>query len=314
MVPADFEEGIMKQKFRVYQVDSFTKEKLMGNPAGVVPDARGLSDKQMLRLARELNNSETAFLFPGVPGAYDVHVRFFTPTREVPICGHGTIASHYVRALELGLDSARVIQKSQAGLFSVDVIRENGDYRVVMSQGKADIGEPLSLAQQERLLAALGLAREDLRSDCPVVPATTGASKVMVGIRELDKLHSLHPDMEALIRLSHETGSNGYHVFTIHPGQTPLIHGRMFAPANGNQEDPVTGTSNGPLGAYLIKFGLIPAQGDEVRFVAAQGEAMGRAGSMEVRVALEHGAPGEIRIFGDAVVAFQTEIELDCEA
>lgn len=301
----------MKHKVRVYQVDAFTKEKLAGNPAGVVPDARGLSDEQMLRLARELNNSETAFLFPGVPGEYDVQIRFFTPTREVPICGHGTIASHYVRALELGLDSARVIQKSQAGLFSVDVIREQGDTKVVMSQGKADIGAPLSREQQDRLLIALGLTREDLRPDCPIVPATTGASKVMVGIRELDKLHSLCPDMEALIRLSHEIGSNGYHVFTVHPGASPLIHGRMFGPANGVREDPVTGTSNGPLGAYLVKFGLLPADGDGVCFVAAQGEAMGRPGSMEVQVALENGAPGEIRIVGDAVIAFQTEMELD---
>ena len=302
----------MKHKVRVYQVDAFTKEKLAGNPAGVVPDARGLSDEQMLRLARELNNSETAFLFPGVPGEYDVQIRFFTPTREVPICGHGTIASHYVRALELGLDnSTRVIQKSQAGLFAVDVIREQGDTRVIMSQGKADIGAPLSQAQQDRLLMALGLTREDLRSDCPIVPATTGASKVMVGIRELDKLHSLSPDMDALIRLSHEIGSNGYHVFTVHLGASPLVHGRMFGPANGVREDPVTGTSNGPLGAYLVKFGLLPADGDEVCFVAAQGEAMGRPGSMEVRVALEDGAPGEIRIVGDAVIAFQTEMELD---
>ncbi|MEA4933042.1 MAG: PhzF family phenazine biosynthesis isomerase [Lawsonibacter sp.] len=304
----------MKRKFRIYQVDAFTKAKLAGNPAGVVPDAWGLSEEQMLRLARELNNSETAFLFPGVPGEYDVQVRFFTPTREVPICGHGTIAAHDVRALELGLDSARVIQKSQAGLFAVNVLREHGDIRVVMSQGKADIGEPLSQVQQAYLLTALGLTREDLRLDCPIVPATTGASKVMVGIRELDTLHALCPNMEALIRLSHEIGSNGYHVFTVHPGASPLIHGRMFGPANGVREDPVTGISNGPLGAYLVKFGLLPAQGDEIRFVAAQGEAMGRPGSMEVRVALEHGVPGEIRIVGDAVIAFQTEMELNCEA
>ncbi len=304
----------MKRKFRIYQVDAFTKEMLAGNPAGVVPDARGLSEGQMLRLARELNNSETAFLFPGVPGEYDVHIRFFTPTREVPICGHGTIASHYVRALELGLDSGRVIQKSPAGLFAVDLIREGGDIRVVMSQGKAEIGEPLSPDRQERLLAALGLTRDDLRPDCPIVPATTGASKVMVGIRGLDKLHSLCPDLEELIRLSRETGSNGYHVFTFHPGESPLVHGRMFGPANGVREDPVTGTSNGPLGAYLVRFGLLSALGDEVSFVAAQGEAMGRPGSMEVRVALEDGAPGEIRIVGDAVIAFQTEIELDCES
>lgn len=301
----------MKRTYRIYQVDAFTTEKLSGNPAGVVPDARGLSDEEMRRIARELNNSETAFLFPGVPGEYDVHIRFFTPTREVPICGHGTVASHVVRAMELGLDRARVVQKSGAGLFSVDVDRDGGGYQVTMSQGKAEFGEPLTPGQARRLCRALGLAPDDLRPDCPLRAASTGASKVMVGIREAAKLHALAPDMEALKALSGEVGSNGYHVFTLHPGQDPLVHARMFAPANGNNEDPVTGTANGPLGAYLVRFGLIPAQGQKVRFTAMQGEAMGRPGSMEVRVALEDGAPGEIQIIGRAVVAFSTQLELE---
>ena len=100
-------------------------------------------------------------------------------------------------------------------------------------------------------------------------------------------------------------------VFTLHPGEEPLVHARMFGPANGVAEDPVTGIANGPMGAYLVRNGLIPAEGDEVRFTAVQGEAMGRPGSMEVRVALEDGQPGEIQIVGDAVVAFQTTLELD---
>ena len=91
----------MKRSYTVYQVDAFTKEKLSGNPAGVVLDARGLSDEEMRRIARELNNSETAFLLPGTPGESDVHIRFFTPTQEdrytyrprhhrLPLCpGHG---------------------------------------------------------------------------------------------------------------------------------------------------------------------------------------------------------------------------------
>lgn len=304
----------MKKTFRVYQVDAFTKEKFTGNPAGVVPDAEGLSEAQMQSLARELNNSETAFLFPGKEGECDVHVRFFTVTREVPLCGHATVASHYVRALEQGLDRATVVQKCGAGTFSVDVERAGEGWRVTMSQGTAQIGGELSFEHRERMLRALGLTEADLRPDCPVAPATTGAGKVMVGIRSVDKLHALHPNMEALKELSADIGINGYHVFTLHPGEEPLVHGRMFAPANGNNEDPVTGTSNGPLGAYLVHFGLIPAEGDEVRFVAAQGEAMGRPGSMEVRVALQDGRPDEVRIVGDAVVAFQAELELECEA
>ncbi len=86
--------------YRVYQVDSFTRQKFSGNPAGVVSNADGLTEQQMQQLARELNNSETAFIFAGQKPDYDVEVRYFTPTTEVPICGHATIAAHYVRAVE----------------------------------------------------------------------------------------------------------------------------------------------------------------------------------------------------------------------
>lgn len=90
----------MRKKYRIYQIDSFTKELFTGNPAGVVTNADGLSDTQMQQIARELNNSETAFIFSSNIDNYDIHVRFFTPTNEVPICGHATIAAHYARATE----------------------------------------------------------------------------------------------------------------------------------------------------------------------------------------------------------------------
>lgn len=100
------ERGIKMKKYRVYQVDSFTREKFSGNPAGVVYHADGLTERQMQQLARELNNSETAFIFTGQKPDYDVEVRYFTPTTEVPICGHATIAAHYVRAIEEKLSTS----------------------------------------------------------------------------------------------------------------------------------------------------------------------------------------------------------------
>lgn len=80
--------------YNIYQVDSFTKNRFCGNPAGVVLNANGLSEEQMQQIARELNNSETAFILSPNSSHYDIEVRFFTPTKEVPICGHATIAAH----------------------------------------------------------------------------------------------------------------------------------------------------------------------------------------------------------------------------
>ena len=104
--------------YKIYQVDSFTRDRFHGNPAGVVPDAKGLTDEQMLRIARELNNSETAFMFETDSPDYDIEVRFFTPTTEVPICGHATIAAHYVRAKERNMEGGTVVQKTKAGILS----------------------------------------------------------------------------------------------------------------------------------------------------------------------------------------------------
>ena len=300
----------MSRVYRVYQVDAFTKEKLLGNPAGVVPNADGLNEPQMQKIARELNNSETAFIFSADDGTHDVRVRFFTPTREVPICGHATVSAHYVRAVEGNMPACRVLQKTGAGILPVDILREGGDYRIVMTQGKIEIGEPFPDPLRRRLTEALGIGVEDLRADCPVVIASTGHSKVMVGIRDVALLHALRPDMAALSQLSGEIGCNGFYVFTLHPGETPLVHGRMFAPAIGIQEDPVTGNANGPLGAYLVRFGFAGVANGDFSFEAVQGEAIGRAGRMKVSVKVENEAPVEVKIAGDAVIAFSTTLEL----
>jgi PhzF family phenazine biosynthesis protein len=264
----------------------------------------------MQAIARELNNSETAFIFSASDGTHDVRVRFFTPTREVPICGHATVSAHYVRAVEGNLPAGRVLQKTGAGILPVDILREGGETRVVMTQGKIETGEPFSEALRKRLAGALGIGAEDLRADCPVLIASTGHSKVMVPIKELARLHALRPDMAALAKLSGEIGCNGFYVFTLHPGETPLIHGRMFAPAIGILEDPVTGNANGPLGAYLVRYGFSSTKDGEFSFEAVQGEAIGRPGRMKVSVKVENGEPMEVKIAGDAVIAFSTTLEL----
>ena len=300
----------MKNLYRVYQIDSFTKERLAGNPAGVITNADGLSDRQMQKIARELNNSETAFIFKPENSTYDVQVRFFTPTNEVPICGHATIAAHYARAIENHLGTTRVLQKTGAGILPVDIVRENDDYKIIMTQGKIEVGDVLPRKVQQSLVSALGITQHDILENCPVAIASTGHSKVMIGIKDINLLHSLKPNMDSLSRLSHKIGCNGYFVFTMNQNDTPMVHGRMFAPAIGINEDPVTGNANGPLGAYLVHYGIATHNGSQFTFEAIQGEAIGRAGTMEVQVKIENDQPIEVKIVGNAVIAFSTELAL----
>ncbi len=298
--------------YRIYQVDSFTREKFHGNPAGVVPNADGLTVEQMQRIARELNNSETAFLFSSNVADYDVEVRFFTPTTEVPLCGHATIAAHYVRAIEGIAVSGRVLQKTKAGILPVDIIQENGEYSIIMTQGTPEVSKPFAYDLVKRIAEALGIAINDLREDCPIAISSAGHSKIMVGIKSNAQLHLLKPNMEELSAISAEVGCNGYYVFTLNPEDEVLVHGRMFAPAIGILEDPVTGNANGPLGIYLVHYGVCKSLEtlDELSFLILQGEAIKRDGSMRVKVRIENGKPVLVQIIGQAVVAFRTEIEI----
>jgi PhzF family phenazine biosynthesis protein len=123
-------------------------------------------------------------------------------------------------------------------------------------------------------------------------------------------LDGLEPDMAALRALSRETGCNGYFVFVVNRGQDPcLTSGRMFAPAVGIDEDPVTGNGNGPCGAYLSRYGVLPGQ-PVFRYLGRQGVAMGSEGVIEVTVTRDAKGPQKIQVGGTAVEAGRLEIEL----
>lgn len=296
---------------KIYQVDSFTAEKFKGNPAGVVLNADGLTDQEMLYIAREMNNSETAFIFKPDGADHEVKIRYFTPKTEVPVCGHATIAAHYVRAKELELNASTVIHKIGIGVLPVEIIKEGNDYSIVMTQGKIEFNSPLAMQERENIINALGLKEDDLDQRCPIQIVSTGHSKVMIGIKTRHKLNEMSPDMQALARISQMINCNGYFVFTIDTEQKDILtHGRMFAPAIGINEDPVTGNANGPLGAYLVKHGLVKHNKSCFSFTGEQGYAIGRSGLVNVMVNLYNGEPEQVKIGGRAVIVFKTEIQI----
>ncbi len=297
------------KKLIVYQVDSFTKERFKGNPAGVVVNADGLSDEQMQLIARELNNSETAFLFS--PDDYDCDgvIRYFTHTTEVPTCGHATIAAMYAKAIEENLDSCVLRFKTQIGVLPFEIVKEDGDYPVVMTQGRFELSPTLDDETIGRLTTALGIDNTDLDKRCPIQIASTGHSKVMIGIKSRERLNSLEPNYSALSGLSGQIKSNGYFVFTFDSDDKDILtYGRMFAPAIGINEDPVTGNANGPLGGYLVQNKIIDTSDGHFEFNGGQGEKINRFGVVNVRVKIDNGKPALIQIKGDAAVVFRAEI------
>lgn len=301
----------MNRTYTVYQVDAFTKKKFTGNPAGVVLDANGLTDEEMQMIARELNNSETAFLFNPTESGYDVCTRYFTPTTEVPICGHATIASQYIWALHGRYKNDVVSNKTGAGILPVTRLGEGADTLIKMTQGDVVFGPILNDDQQSKLLSALNLTPMDLHENAIVQIVSTGHSKVMIPLKSNKTLQALTPNNEALSKLSKEMDCNGYYAFTLDaPDEEHLVHGRMFAPAIGISEDPVTGNANGPLGAYLVHHHLVSHNGLSFTFKAIQGEAMKRPGTVTVQVDIENAAPTKVHVIGEAVVVFDTTLVL----
>ena len=299
------------KKLIVYQIDSFTKERFKGNPAGVVVNADGLNDNQMQLIARELNNSETSFLFSPDDNDCDGVIRYFTPKTEVPTCGHATIAAMYAKALVDNFDSCVLRIKTKIGILPFEIIRENEDFKVIMTQGKFELSPTLDSETTQKLIIALGLEKSDLDNKCPIQIASTGHSKVMIGIKDRKKLNDLSPDFNDLASLSKLIKCNGFFVFTFDSDIPEILtYSRMFAPAIGINEDPVTGNANGPLGGYLIQNKIVEYSDNLFEFNGRQGEKIDRIGVVNVKVKIENDLPTLIQIKGDAVVIFKTEIEI----
>lgn len=299
------------KKIKIYQIDSFTKERFKGNPAGVVINADGLKDSQMQLIARELNNSETAFLFSPDDDDCDGVIRYFTPSTEVPICGHATIATMYAKAIEDNLEPCVLRIKTNIGILPFEIINENGNYKVIMTQGKFELSPTFNSEIVNKLINGLGLKESDLDNKCPIQIASTGHSKVMIGIKDRKKLNSLNPNFNDLANLSKQIKCNGYFVFSFDSDNPEILtYGRMFAPGIGINEDPVTGNANGPLGGYLIKNKIVEYSENQFEFTGRQGEKIGRMGEISVKVKIENEIPILIQIKGDAVVVFSAEIEI----
>ena len=299
------------KKYITYQIDSFTKERFKGNPAGVVVNADGLNDDQMQRIAREINNSETAFLFSPDNSDCDGVIRYFTPKMEVPTCGHATIAAMYAKAIEYNLDSCVLKIKTRIGILPFEIIRNNGDYQVIMTQGKFELNPRFDNDTTQKILFALRLKNSDTDNRRPIQIASTGHSKVMIGIKSRKTLNELNPNYNDLAELSNQIKCNGYFVFTFDSDRKDtLTYGRMFAPAVGINEDPVTGNANGPLGGYLIQNKIFGYKDNIFEFNGRQGEKIGRIGVVSVRVKIVNYLPSLIQIKGEAVVIFRTEIEI----
>jgi PhzF family phenazine biosynthesis protein len=304
----------MGAKVRVFQVDAFTTQRFCGNPAGVVLDAEHLSEQDMRALARELNTGDCAFVLAADAPDHDLRVRFFTPRSEAAFVGHATLATHAVfAALQL---PARRRQRQKSGIVEVDTLAVNPP-RIAIRQPPPPPARALGETELELVLEALGLDRADLDPRCPSAIAGQSSSRVLLGVTQASVLARARPDNARLTALSARIGAPGYFLFTLQPAQAGVFsEARMFCPALGIEEDPVSGNAHALLGAYLLQHELIglSAQGaaagsGSIEFTGAQGHYVNRPGRVGVELALEQRELRWVSIIGEAVIVFQTSLE-----
>jgi PhzF family phenazine biosynthesis protein len=298
----------MTRSVEVFQVDAFTRTPFTGNPAGVVLDADGLDTAQMLAIARELNNADTAFVFAATGADHDIHVRFFTPRTEAAFVCHATLAVHAVLATRTPRPVCR--QAGKTGIVAVTRLPDDAGFSI--RQPAPQLGRQLNGEETVRVLEALQLSAADLDARCPPRIAGGASTRLLLGLADGRRLAGLAPDLAALATLSPLIGAAGYFLFSMAstvPGSD--VESRMFCPALGIPEDPVSGNAHGLLGAHLWSLGLLNARDGQACFNGAQGHHLGRPG--RVAITLDIDAAGRCsgaQISGQAVLIFETRITL----
>ncbi|HTX19721.1 MAG TPA: PhzF family phenazine biosynthesis protein [Bacteroidota bacterium] len=295
--------------FTVKHIDAFTTSPFTGNPAAVVLPNGELSEQEMQSLAREMNLPETAFILPATSKQADLRIRWFTPTNEVALCGHATIASFHGLAEEgmfgmkkNGSYSFRL--QTASGTLGVVVDKENGSSLVRFSLPLPHFIKSYSLKTD--FFSSLGLQDGDFDKRLPCVTSTNA----YLGVRRLSLLYEIHPDFELMKMILRQKKLLGVCVFSTETVErTSAFHSRFFAPNDGINEDPVTGSANGPLGVYMVEQGLVGKSDGLIEMIGEQGDVLGRPGRVRVEVQVENGKPKSMAIVGNAVTVFQGTIK-----
>ena len=331
--------------YRLIQLDVFTDHALCGNPLAVFPEAEGLTDEEMSKIAREMNLSETVFVLkPKEPNGAEPgtelkdvrtptddtsranvlrRLRIFTPAREIPFAGHPVVGTwnalareNVVPVPENGNGWTRIHHELGIGILPVDVeFREGKPVQVVMTQGEAVMGAVIEDSHEQADVArALGLAREDLDEALPIQVISTGLPFLAVPVRSLADLRSCRVDSALLTEVYNRAGGTGCYAFareTIEMGAA-RAHARLFAPGDNVPEDPATGSAAGALGAYLVYHGSanVDVANGKYSFVIEQGDFINRPSRISLEVEGSAGTVKQVRVGGSSVVVMRGELIL----
>lgn len=297
-------------EINIYQVDTFTVNKLEGNPAVVVPNASGISSNMMEKIANELRVSETIFVNQVDEKLFKL--RYFTPKYEVDICGHGTIGTFYtlakqgyIRPIENGIK--KVYQRTNAGEFPVEIKYKDKEVESIILELPApeNMGK---IDETEDILIALDLKKEDIGfKDKDLKPSIiyTGLKDILVPIKDRVKLNNIDLDFHKIKKLCEDYDVTGVHLFYLPKENSEKVFTRYFAPRIGLNEEEATGTANGSLIYYLYTEKLI----DRKEIIALQGACINRKSQIICHI-MEVDGNYNLKIEGQATIVMDGILNL----
>jgi trans-2,3-dihydro-3-hydroxyanthranilate isomerase len=289
----------MERKYSITQIDAFTDKPFKGNPAGVM-FADGVPEAEKQSIAKEMNLSETAFLSKS--GKADYKLQWFTPAVEVELCGHATIASlHFL--LENGLlkSNQSVRFETLSGVLNCGFNGTNYYMQIPVPQISVYKGE------RTEILNALGVDEDETDSNIPWLILPSGY--LYIYFKKLSSIGKLTPDFNAVKKIN----LPGYGIpqivaFTLETvDKADFAHSRFFAPGYGLNEDPVTGSANGPFMLALNKLGFLNFENDITVKTFEQGDFVEREGRVTVQY---DKIKNELYISGKAITVLRGEIIL----
>jgi trans-2,3-dihydro-3-hydroxyanthranilate isomerase len=278
--------------FRYVVADVFTDSPLAGNQVAVFTDSREIPEKTLQPLAREMNFSETVFVYKPAQGGH-ARIRIFTPNTELPFAGHPTLGTAFVLAAPLQLPEIRL----ETGVGMVPVALEREQDRIVFGRMEQPVPTWEPYADEAALLAALGVVRSEL----PVEAYDNGVGHVYVALGSEDEVAALQPEVGALSRLRGVTGTNCF------AGSGTRWKTRMFAPGGGVPEDPATGSAAGPLAVHLARHGRI-GFGEEIEI--SQGAEIARPSTLYAKAEGSADRIERVEVGGSAVIVARGEFRL----
>ena len=286
-----------------YQVDVFTNHIFGGNPLAVFTEAECFEEGLLQKVAREMNLSETTFVYPSSKNDADFDVRIFTPAREISFAGHPTLGTAFVlRNNGLITNQQNPIRLNfKAGIIPVWA-EEDKDF---MLHPPANILREMN--PSKKIAQALGLSLSDLEKTFPVQVVSTGFPALLVPVRSLEAIEAITVSTRVLHEILEVLGVSMIYPFcceTVNSENT--IHSRAFAPDLGIPEDPATGSVAGAMGAYWAKM---QGPGDTVMIIE-QGYEMGRPSKIHVEILKQEGKIEKIRVGGETQPVFKGRMSL----